>query len=151
MILEVLTGTAALGCALIGGVFFAFSSFVMPALMNLPAGQGAAAMLAINVTVINWHFLGLFLGTALLSLVLAGAAALGYGPVAPNVAGALLYCIGTFGVTGMRNVPLNDALVGGRISWTDFVQRWSRWNNLRGVAATLAAGCFVIGLHAAQG
>ena len=35
----VLTLVAALGCALVGGVFFAFSSFVMKALGRLPAPQ----------------------------------------------------------------------------------------------------------------
>ena len=40
---------AALGCAMMSGVFFAFSTFVMKALARLPAEQGVAAMQAINV------------------------------------------------------------------------------------------------------
>lgn len=51
--------TTALACALVAGVFFAFSNFVMEALARLPAEQGAAAMREINVVVLNPGFLGL--------------------------------------------------------------------------------------------
>ncbi len=60
--------TAALGSALVGGVFFAFSSFVMKALGRVPSSEGIAAMQSINVVVINPSFMGAFMGTALLSL-----------------------------------------------------------------------------------
>ena len=49
----VLTLLAALGSGLIGGVFFAFSAFVMKALARLRPDQGIAAMQSINVTVLN--------------------------------------------------------------------------------------------------
>src|SRR3954469_17068196 len=57
---------AALGCGLIAGVFFAFSTFVMKALARLPADEGMAAMQSINVVVLNPMFLGVFIGTAAL-------------------------------------------------------------------------------------
>src|SRR5690606_29761669 len=43
-----LTWAAAVGSALVAGVFFAFSSFVMPALATLPAAPAIRAMQAIN-------------------------------------------------------------------------------------------------------
>ena len=43
----------ALGCCLVAGVFFAFSSFVMNALARLPLQQGITAMQSINIAVIN--------------------------------------------------------------------------------------------------
>ncbi len=52
--------------ALVGGVFFAFSAFVMRALTDLPPAQGILAMQRVNVAVINPLFLGVFFGTALL-------------------------------------------------------------------------------------
>ena len=58
---------ALLGTALIGGVFFAFSSFVMKALARVPSPEGIAAMQSINVTVLNASFLGAFMGTAVVS------------------------------------------------------------------------------------
>ena len=44
----ILTLVAAVGAGLVGGVFFAFSAFVMRALRGLPDEQGLAAMQAVN-------------------------------------------------------------------------------------------------------
>jgi uncharacterized membrane protein len=66
-----LTLFSTLGCGLIGGVFFAFSSFVMNALARLPAAQGIATMQSINVVVINPLFMTAFLGTAAACVLLA--------------------------------------------------------------------------------
>jgi uncharacterized membrane protein len=60
-----------LGSAIIAGVFFAFSNFVMPALGRLPAVEGIVSMQAINVVVINPLFMAVFAGTAVLSLLVA--------------------------------------------------------------------------------
>ncbi len=64
---------ATVGTGLAGGIFFAFSSFVMRALGAVPPRAGIAAMNAINVAVINPGFMLVFLGTALLSIALAFA------------------------------------------------------------------------------
>jgi uncharacterized membrane protein len=64
--------TALLGSAVIGGVFFAFSSFVMKALARIPSSEGIAAMQSINVVVINPTFLSVFMGTTVLSLGVLG-------------------------------------------------------------------------------
>lgn len=64
--LEMGTVLSALGCGLMAGVFFAFSTFVMKALGALPPAQGIAAMQSINVAVINRWFMAAFFGTALL-------------------------------------------------------------------------------------
>ncbi len=47
-LLHILTLISALGCGLVGGIFFAFSTFVMKALTRLPPAQGIAAMQSIN-------------------------------------------------------------------------------------------------------
>src|SRR5687767_991787 len=60
----------ALGSGLIGGVFFAFSSFIMKALSRLPPAHGAAAMNAIDTTILKSLFMPIFAGTALASLAL---------------------------------------------------------------------------------
>ena len=45
-------GTVALlGSALVGGIFFAFSSFLMKALASVPSAEGIGAMQSINVVV----------------------------------------------------------------------------------------------------
>lgn len=55
------------GSGTIGGVFFAFSTFVLRALSTIAVEPGIAAMQRINVVVINPIFLGTFLGTAALA------------------------------------------------------------------------------------
>ena len=36
--------SAALGCALVGGIFFAFSNFIMKALQRVPSPEGMVVM-----------------------------------------------------------------------------------------------------------
>ena len=117
---------ALLGSAVVGGIFFAFSSFVMKALARLPSADGIGAMQSINIVVLNRSFLGVFIGTAVLSLGAVGLASAGWGrPWAPFYLGAAIsYLAGTFLVTGLGNVPLNNELAavsatdpGARIVW----------------------------------
>jgi uncharacterized membrane protein len=103
---------SALGCGLIGGVFFAFSTFVMRALAALPPSQGIAAMKSINIAVLNPIFLGVFLGTAVGCVILVVSALLRWHRLgaACVLVGSALYLLGTFLVTGVFNVPCDDAL-----------------------------------------
>jgi uncharacterized membrane protein len=83
MTLAIVTFAAALTFGLVAGVFFAFSTGVMPALARLPPAQGAAAMQAINVAVINRWFLAPLLGGAALGVVLLVAAPLDWAGAGP--------------------------------------------------------------------
>jgi len=147
--------TAALGSALVGGVFFAFSSFVMKALGRVPSSEGIAAMQSINVVVINPSFMGAFMGTALLSLgaIWLAVARGSHPPAIFFLGGAILYFIGTFLVTVGGNVPLNDQLAAVSATdsaavtlWEPYLDRWTMWNHVRTVAAMLAALLFIVGL-----
>jgi len=104
--------TALIGSALISGVFFAFSSFIMKALARRPALEGIAAMKSINIVVINPVFLGLFMGTTLICLILLVISITKWQmPAAAYfLVGSLFYIVGTFLVTGLGNVPLNNQL-----------------------------------------
>ncbi len=140
---------AALGAALIAGLFFAFSVAVMKALGALPPPQGIAAMQSINVVIVNPWFLLVFFGTAVPALVAAvsawGRAGGGYA-----LAGALLYIVGTLLVTMVFNVPMNNALARasatsteGAALWADYLVRWTAWNRVRTIASLAATACFV--------
>ena len=146
---------ALLGSALVGGVFFAFSSFVMKALARVPASEGIAAMQSINVSVINPSFLGAFLGTALLSLgVVVLALVSGSHPSTMFLlGGAIFYFAGTFLVTMFGNVPLNDQLAAVSVTnraardvWEHYLDRWTMWNHVRTASAMLAALMYSLGL-----
>lgn len=147
-VLPVLTPVTALGCALVGGVFFAFSTFVMPALARLPAPQGIAAMQSINVTVITPSFMTALFGTGVLCLVLAASVL----PAWPSgaslrvLAACALYVCGNVLVTMVFNVPRNDALAAldpttaeAARFWADFLTGWTAWNHVRTLTALLAA------------
>jgi uncharacterized membrane protein len=154
-LLFVLTLLSALGCGLIGGVFFAFSTFVMRALAALPPAQGIAAMKSVNIAVINPMFLGVFLGTAVSCVLLAVSSLLTWQKpgAALLLAGSALYLLGTFVVTMVYNVPRNDALAtldpasaeSARF-WTEYVAGWTLWNHVRTIAAIAAATLLVIAL-----
>lgn len=144
-----------LGAALIAGVFFAFSSFVMKALAAVPTPQGIAAMQSINVVVINRSFLGVFFGTAGLSLLMAGLAFSGAASSAAPLflSGAIFYLAGTFLVTVLANVPLNNQLAAVSAShavsgstWKHYLVRWTKWNHVRTVSAGLSTLAYVAGL-----
>lgn len=153
--LALLTIGNALGCGLMAGVFFAFSTFVMRALARLRPAQGIEAMQAINQTVINPWFLGVFFGTAGGCLVLA-AMVLWEWPLSGGaymIAGCVLYLFGTFLVTAIFNVPMNDALEtvapadpDASSKWTTYVEKWTVWNHVRSVAAFIGAALLVLAL-----
>ncbi len=107
-----LTLVAALGCGLVGGVFFGFSTFVMRALGRLPAADGLAAMQTLNVAAITPLFMGAFLGTGVVCALAVVSAASSWGEpgAAQRLIGGLLYLVGSFGVTMAFNVPLNNRL-----------------------------------------
>lgn len=147
---------AAIGCGVIGGVFYAFSTFVMAALARLPAATAIVAMQSINVVVLNVLFLGVFLGTAVACALVALIAILSWPQPGSMwmVAGSLLYLVGTILVTIRRNVPLNDMLAtlpaeapdsGAR--WNMYVRRWTAWNHARTAAAIAAAAAITVGVR----
>lgn len=154
--LSALTFAAILGCGLIGGVFFAFSTFVMRALGRLPVTQGIAAMQAINVAVINPWFITPFIGAAILSVVMGLAAVLRWHEPGSGylLTASLLYLLGTFGVTIGCNVPRNDALAGldpndpdAAERWTQYIAGWTVWNHVRTAAALAAMILLILALR----
>jgi uncharacterized membrane protein len=151
-----LTFTAAIGCGLIAGVFFAFSTFVMPALARLQPDRGIAAMQSINITSINPLFMLALLGTAVACIFLTITSLLKWHQpdAAYLLVGGLLYLVGTVGVTIAFNVPLNYALAivkpdsaEGATLWARFLTDWTFWNHVRTLAAIAAAVAFTLVLY----
>ena len=146
-LIPALTFAAAIGSGLAAGVFLAFSSFVMAALARISPESGIAAMNAINVTVINPVFMGVFLGTGAVCLALAAAALWGGAPLL--LTASLVYALGAVGVTLAFNVPLNDLLAAVRPGtpeaadlWSRYLTDWTFWNHARTAASLLAAILF---------
>jgi uncharacterized membrane protein len=137
----------AVGGGLIAGTFFIFSVAIMEAFRRLPANEGMAAMQSINVVIQNPIFLGVFMGTALLSLVASVFAVLNWSSTTARylLAGSLLYFFGSFIITVVFNVPLNNALdaanratAEGHAVWSNYLSTWTFWNHIRTVASLAA-------------
>lgn len=152
MLRQILLSVAALGAALVAGSFFAFSTFIVQSLARLPPAQGIAAMQSINVVVVRSLFIAVFVGTAVVSLGVAGSAFSAQGPLRTwLVVGGLLYVVGSFGVTMAFNVPRNNALAAldatlptSAAAWESYVSSWTSWNHVRTFASAAAAIAFVI-------
>ena len=139
---------SALGCGLMAGVYFAFSTFIMTSLGRLDQAAGIVAMNAINVDIVRSLFMPLFLGTTVAgaALVVMGALRLGEPGAISMIAGGGLYVIDMFVVTAVFNVPLNDALAAVQPSapeagavWATYLKEWMFWNHVRTVASL--GGC----------
>ena len=126
--------------AVMAGVFFVFSSFVMPALAGLQPAEGIRAMQRINVDVFSWSFSLLFLGTPAACLVIGIYAIINWSHPAAiyYLSGTLVYLLGLMLVTGKGNVPLNHRLARvdsdspeGAAMWKHYLVHWTRWNSLR--------------------
>ena len=69
------------------------------------------------------------------------------------IAGAVSYLAGVVGVTGARNVPMNDRLAaigaadaGAAALWDEYLTRWTAWNHVRTVASLAAAVALTVAL-----
>lgn len=148
---------SAIGCGLMAGVYFAFSTFVMSALGRLDQAAGIAAMNAINVAIVRSLFMPLFLGTTVAgaALVVIGAMRLGEPGAASMIVAGGLYVMGMFVVTMVFSVPLNNALAAVRPSapeagqvWAAYLKDWVFWNHVRTVASVVASGLCIVALAA---
>jgi uncharacterized membrane protein len=146
---------AALGCGAMGGVFFAFSTFIMAGLKRLPAPEGIRAMQSINVTAVRPAFMALLFGTAALCVLVAIRAVMTWGDrrALLLLAGAAVYLLGAIVLTAAYNVPRNDALAaldpssaGAAAHWVTYVREWTLANHLRTVASLAASLCLILAL-----
>jgi uncharacterized membrane protein len=145
--MSALTILAAVGCGAMGGVFFAFSAFVMGALRRLPPAQGIAAMQSINVVAVTPLFMTALIGTAV-----ACVAAIAVDGSPYVIGGAALYLLGAIAVTLAYNVPRNNALAAvepgspeAERLWTRYLAEWTAANHVRTVSGLGAAAALMVG------
>lgn len=156
-LIDLLLWFAVLSTAIMAGVYFTFSTFVMRSLdaVGLPAGM--LAMQSINRVIVRSPFLPLFFGSTLASAALAVTALLDLSQPGGQwlLAGGAGYVLGMFVVTVVGNVPLNNALEAadadsaeGEAMWRRYMARWVAWNHVRTLACTVSLGMFVAALVA---
>ncbi|WBA43594.1 DUF1772 domain-containing protein [Hymenobacter canadensis] len=155
IILGAATGTT----GLIAGLFYGFSVAINPAFARLPDASYIAAMQNINLIIQNPVFGLSFFGAPLL----LPAAALAYRRVGVRqfrflAVASAVYLAGSFGVTILANIPLNEQLAAFPLHTASdsqaadarmhFARPWNRWHTVRTVASTIAltlaiAACLV--------
>jgi uncharacterized membrane protein len=143
----------ALWTAVIGGVFLAFSEFIMAALKRARPSSGIEAMQAINRTVIPTQFVLGIVVIPILSMALAGYATtiLQGAVVGMLYIAALVFGSSVFLVTVAGNVPMNNQLAGfdktseeADAYWKVYLRQWTRLNHYRSAGAIVTAGLYII-------
>ncbi|MCP3409340.1 DUF1772 domain-containing protein [Bradyrhizobium sp. CCGB01] len=146
---------SAIGCGLMAGIYFAFSTFIMTALGRLDQAAGIAAMNAINVDIVRSLFMPLFLGTTVAgaALVVMGVLRISEPGAVSMIAGGGLYVVGMFVVTMVFNVPLNNALAAiqpsapeAGVVWATYLKDWVVLNHVRTVASVVSTALCIAAL-----
>jgi len=121
----------AIGCGLLGGLYLAFSTFIMTSLGRIGQVAGISAMNAINVDIVRSLFMPFFLGTTLVSAVLAGLAIFRWGEP-----GALAMMVG------------DPSIADAASLWARYLKDWTFWNHVRTIACTGASALFIAAIAA---
>lgn len=147
---NILLAITAVLTALIAGLFYAYSCSVNIGLAKLSDSQYIAAMQSINREIQNPVFFISFMGTL---LMLPISTFVQYKDGTMNgfwllLTATILYCIGTFGVTIVGNVPLNEALDKFSLQSVTILQiteartrfeiPWNRYHTIRTIASIIA-------------
>src|SRR5262245_34594859 len=104
-VLPALLWFSAIGCGLLAGLYFSFSTFIMTAFARIGQAEGIAAMNSINVEIVRSLFMPFFLGTTLTCAILVVIGFLRWGEpgAAAMLAGGAIYVLGMFIVTMIFN------------------------------------------------
>ncbi|MEM9720356.1 MAG: DUF1772 domain-containing protein [Bacteroidota bacterium] len=138
------------------GLFYAWSVSVIPGTKRIPDLMYLETMQAINRAILNPAFFLIFFG----SLILLGISTFQH--VQDGLAFKLLlaatltYLLGTFGVTSIGNVPLNNSLdalelheLGAEMlaqTRKQYERKWNRLHTIRTVFAVLSFVCSLLGI-----
>jgi len=146
---ETLSLLVTLGSGLTAGLCFAFASFVMTGFDRLGSEGAIRAMQAINAAILRSVAMVVWFGTAVLAVVVAVLATEQRGVVIPAAA---LYVVGAILITGLGNVPRNEALdevdpsgPDADAEWQRYRLVWGRWNLVRTGVLVLATVGFAWG------
>jgi len=143
----------ALWSAVIGGVFSAFSEFVMSGLRRTAPAGGIEAMQHINRTVIKTQFVAGILSIALFSVLflLYSIVAFRGAALVTLILAPIIYLPSVFFMTIFGNVPMNNKLERldhttseAEAYWVKYSRDWTRLNHIRALGSVLTAGLYII-------
>jgi len=143
----------ALWSALVGGVFKAFSEFIMAGLLRAAPAAGIESMQWINRTVLRTEFVAALLSIAVFSAAFALYALFAFaGPGrAIILIAAFIYIPCVFLMTMYGNVPMNNRLAKldhqsdeAARYWVTYGKQWTRLNHIRTLGCIFTAGLYLI-------
>ncbi|MEP3421469.1 MAG: anthrone oxygenase family protein [Erythrobacter sp.] len=142
----------ALWSAIIGGVFSAFSEFIMSALLKAEPASGIEAMQHINRDVIKTQFVAGILSIAVFSVLFAAYsfAAFDGAALVTLILASLVYVPSVFLMTMLGNVPMNNRLdsvdhtsAEAHSYWIEYGAKWTRLNHFRSFGSILTSGLYI--------
>ena len=127
----------------IGGVYFAFSFFVMHSLNKHNPSEAIKIMNSINQVILKSPFIILFFFSSFIAFALFFDNLISKTLISDQGFASLIFIVGMFLCTAMKNVPLNDKLASFNNSlspeheWNYYYKNWTMWNHVR------TASCFL--------
>ena len=127
----------------LGGVYFAFSFFVMQSLNKIDHKEAINAMSSINLVILKSPFMILFFFSSFIALLLFLENLFVSEILSFRAFASLVFLAGMFLCTAVKNVPLNDKLasyndsLSPEIEWNYYYKNWTMWNHVR------TASCFL--------
>ncbi|MBI1339583.1 DUF1772 domain-containing protein [bacterium] len=143
----------ALWSALIGGVFSAFSEFIMAGLLKASPAGGVESMQHVNRTVIRTQFVAGILSITFFSVLFAAYSLMVFeGPALVTlILAPIVYVPNVFLMTVFGKVPMNRRLERldhtsreAAVYWRHYGRTWTRLNHVRAVGSILTAGLYLV-------
>ena len=130
----------------IGGVYFAFSFFVMHSLKKINHLEAIRIMNSINSVILKSPFMLLFFFSSFIAVILFLKNLILFKIIYNQFLSSLVFLGGMFLCTVIKNVPLNKKLANfnfndtsndPELEWGYYYKNWIKWNHIR------TASCFV--------
>ena len=130
----------------IGGVYTAFSFFVMHSLKKINPLEAIRIMNTINSVILKSPFMFLFFLSSFIAVILFLKNLILLKIIYNQFLSSLIFLVGMFLCTATKNVPLNKKLANfnlhdiscdPEIEWDYYYKNWIKWNHIR------TASCFV--------
>ena len=134
---------AVISFGFLGGVYFAFSFFVMQSLNEIEHIEAIKAMNSINLVILKSPFIFLFFFSSFVALTLFFESLFVYEILSLRGFASIIFLAGMFLCTAIKNIPLNDKLanfndsLSPEIEWNYYYKNWTMWNHVR------TASCFL--------
>ena len=131
----------------IGGVYFAFSFFVMQSLNKVSHPEAIRTMNSINSVILKSPFMFLFFFSSFIAFIIFLENMILYKLISNEGFASIVFLIGMFLCTAIKNVPLNNKLAdfdlndstsNPEIEWNDYYKNWIKWNHIRTTSCFLS-------------